>query len=356
MEAPPIDVYAAVKDKRLVSEKYFHDHVQWSTQFQKVTSQQPVNRSSIAQLRIIVIYQTMKACRDGAYVVYHNDGSSGGATCTSVAIDERITRHSSEASELIDATVDELAINEALRNSIAKYSTTDVRVLIGDCLEAGLLLKQKYGPDYPVAVLNMANQKTPGGGYLAGSGAQEENLHRRTNLFQCLHDPDKIAKNRTWSYPLQDFSGVFTPNAVVLRSSEATGYEFLADYQTMNFITVAAYLKPKTYCDGNGVLRFTDEMAEKTEKKIRLILNMALLKGMKAVVLSAFGCGAYSNPPREIARLFHKVLPDYEGAFEHVHFAIFNDHNANKKHNPDGNIAPFEEYFGPGSVIHFPVS
>ena len=37
-----------------------------------------------------------------------------------------------------------------------------------------------------VAVLNMANAATPGGGFQKGAGAQEEDLHRRTDAFRFL--------------------------------------------------------------------------------------------------------------------------------------------------------------------------
>ena len=38
-----------------------------------------------------------------------------------------------------------------------------------------------------------------------GAGAQEENLHRRTNMFQCLEDPyNHIKGQRNWSYPISD--------------------------------------------------------------------------------------------------------------------------------------------------------
>jgi len=50
----------------------------------------------------------------------------------------------------------------------------------------------------------MASASHPGGGYRKGAGAQEENLHRRTNLFQCLEDPYQLV-NRSWSYPLPQF-------------------------------------------------------------------------------------------------------------------------------------------------------
>lgn len=65
---------------------------------------------------------------------------------------------------------------------------TKVFVIEGDCLETSIWLKKKYGCE-PLC-LNMASDKTPGGGYRGGAGAQEENLHRRTNLFMCLEDPD----------------------------------------------------------------------------------------------------------------------------------------------------------------------
>eukprot|EP00969_Alexandrium_andersonii_P313851 13865419-Alexandrium_andersonii.AAC.1 len=37
-----------------------------------------------------------------------------------------------------------------------------------------------------VAVLNMAAKKHPGGGVRSGAGAQEENLHRRSDAFRFL--------------------------------------------------------------------------------------------------------------------------------------------------------------------------
>ena len=45
-----------------------------------------------------------------------------------------------------------------------------------------------------VAVLNMANAFKPGGGFRGGAGAQEETLHRRTDLYRLLEAqrPDKL--------------------------------------------------------------------------------------------------------------------------------------------------------------------
>ena len=40
-----------------------------------------------------------------------------------------------------------------------------------------------------------------------GAGAQEENLHRRTNMFQCLEDPYRqLEARRSWHYRVPEVS------------------------------------------------------------------------------------------------------------------------------------------------------
>ena len=49
-----------------------------------------------------------------------------------------------------------------------------------------------------------------------------------------------------------------------------------------------------------------------TRCKIRTIFRICLLDGHDALVLGAFGCGAFHNPPEEVARLFHDVMEEEE--------------------------------------------
>jgi len=64
-----------------------------------------------------------------------------------------------------------------------------VFVVNGDCVEAGLILKE-FGLN--PAVLVMASRSHPGGGYKKGAGAQEENICRRSSLWMNLEDPEKV--------------------------------------------------------------------------------------------------------------------------------------------------------------------
>lgn len=45
--------------------------------------------------------------------------------------------------------------------------------------------------------------------------------------------------------------------------------------------------------------------------------------------------------------MFHEVFdePEFKGHFTEVYFAILEDHNSHKDHNPQGNYKPFAEEF-----------
>ena len=216
-----------------------------------------------------------------------------------------------------------------------------------DCL---VMAERQLDNGHKVAVLNMASLHTPGGGVLKGSGAQEENIFRRTNLFKSLY-PYKasIAKefglNPSFKqYPLnENFGGIYNPEITVFKGEESDDYPLLKEPFKVDVITVAACKNPEITSAGE----FSDEVREKTKNKIETILNIALINGNDALVLSAFGCGAFGTPPHLMARAFKDILESekYKNRFKFVGFAIINDANAHREHNPRGNYTPFKEVF-----------
>ena len=235
-------------------------------------------------------------------------------------------------------------INQA--DKPANDEQTFVEVQNIDCLYAGVeLKKQGYNP----AVLNMASRRNPGGGVATGAGAQEETLFRRTNLFRSLYQFASYAeqygiKRSRHQYPLdRNFGGVYTPDAIYFRKSEQKGYALLDEPITLSFITVAGMNRPDLTVDG----MIADHHVGSIKNKIRTIFRMGLAHGHDSLVLGALGCGAFRNPPRHVARLFHEVLdePEFKDKYRLIVFAILDDHNAHQKHNPEGNYKPFAEEF-----------
>ena len=229
------------------------------------------------------------------------------------------------------------------------WHDTKFSVIEADCLEVvELLIKAGFTP----CVLNMASRRNPGGGVLNGSGAQEENLFRRSNLFASLYQfADYAAQygivKHEKQYPLDpNFGGIYSPDVTVFRSSESSGYALLdAPFKT-SIVSVAAINRPELQ-KVDGQLRIAQDLVEPTKEKMRTILRIAAKYGHTALVLSAFGCGAFCNPPEHIAQIFKEVFAEteFKGRFALVVFAIINDNNNNRAHNPNGNFEPFREVF-----------
>jgi len=176
-------------------------------------------------------------------------------------------------------------------------------------------------------------KKKAGGGYKHGAAAQEESLFRRSNyneFLDVIHPPGL--------YPIPEFGGIYSQNVLVFRASEKKGYQFLLQPIFLNFIAAAAYNDPL-----NDEF-YKDRYVADTEQKIRSILKIGLNHGHDAIVLGAFGCGAFKNPPKHIALLFQKVLREFDGYYKTVVFAILEDKNS-MNNSAQGNLDTFLSVF-----------
>lgn len=232
-------------------------------------------------------------------------------------------------------------ITESSSSSSQPVQSLFIGVMHGDCIDAAIVLRQSLGKR--TAVLNMANESNPGGGWQSGSGAQEENLCRRTGLIFCIADPFHWLDEPRELYPINEFAVVHSKNVPVFRGSEADGYPFLPTVFWLGFLTAPAYRHPPTQPDADGRDMMSGKWRVKIRSKARALLQCAALKGERALVLSAWGCGAFANPPHEIAHAFHDVINEAEfvGRFDAIVFAILEDHNSQR----GGNLPPFAERF-----------
>jgi uncharacterized protein (TIGR02452 family) len=231
-------------------------------------------------------------------------------------------------------------------DKLKRYST-EISVVNQDCLIAA---KELYDDGYSPAVVNFASFKVPGGGVRKGSRAQEENLCRRTNLFESIFRfIDTLSKEyglplEKKRYPLPvNHGAIYSPSIAVFKASEEKNYEYLDEPFMVDIITIAALSHPNLTKDGN-LAKWDRDV---TKQKIRTMLNLGLYWENDSIVLGAFGCGAFANPPEDIAKAFKEVIdePEYCDKYEKIVFAILDDHNSHREHNPRGNYLPFVETF-----------
>ncbi len=223
---------------------------------------------------------------------------------------------------------------------------TEFEVINDDCL---LTAKRLKNDGFNPAVLNMASPSNPGGGVMYGVGAQEENIFRRTNLFLSMYQFAPYAakyglEKSKYQYPLdENFGGVYTPDACVFRGLEKDKYPLLDKYFILSFIAVPAMNRPQKDKNGNII----PQLIPVIKNKIRTIFRIGLHKGHDALVLGAWGCGAFRNPPSHIACLFHEVLEEdeFKNKYQKIVFAIVGDKNSGWSYNPKGNLIPFQQEF-----------
>lgn len=184
-----------------------------------------------------------------------------------------------------------------------------------------------------VAVLNMASATKAGGGVPGGAGAQEENFHRRS-------DAKRFTMDQPTNYPIDWTACLVSPSVTVFRGTEKEGYPFLDEPFKVTMLSCPAIRKPELTEDREYQHAW---QKRNMEDKIAAIVHAAVESGCHTAVLSAFGCGAFGNPPGVVARMFREQLET--APIRQVIFCIFDDHNAHKWHNRCGNILPFKNEF-----------
>ncbi len=159
--------------------------------------------------------------------------------------------------------------------------------------------------------LNFANGIHPGGGFLGGARAQEEVLCRSSALYQTLVEDPMYEAHQQRPRPDSTDWAIYSPDVPVFRKDYGTALE---QYWLLSFLTCAAPFAPAIG---------QPEAGDLLQHRIHRILAIAQSYGYAALVLGAWGCGAFSNDPHRTAVDFRQALEnDFKGAFSDIVFAI----------------------------------
>lgn len=203
----------------------------------------------------------------------------------------------------------------------------DAEIIVSDkrTLEAAKAYKGKK-----TCVLNFAAATRPGGGVLGGSGAQEESICRCSTLYPCLDTPDMwnsfYNPHRAARTQLYNDDMIYSPDVMVIKTdtSEPERLEE-KDWYPVNVITCAApNLRWGHHFEEMEAAEITEEeLRVLLESRIRRIFREAAAEGNEVLILGAFGCGAFHNPPVLVADVFRQMTEEYRRYFETIEYAVF---------------------------------
>ncbi|WP_408889308.1 TIGR02452 family protein [Myxococcus faecalis] len=190
-----------------------------------------------------------------------------------------------------------------------------------------------------VAALNFASARNPGGGFLGGAKAQEEDLARCSALYPCLlTQREYYDANREERSALYTDHLIYSPDVPFFRddSLELLERPFLLSMLTAPGPNAGVVLRedPRQRRQLHAVLR----------ARALKVLQVAAHQGHEVLVLGAWGCGVFRNEPAEVAQAFSSALTQLYGAFSRVVFAVY-------ERGGDGpNLRAFQEHFGDGGA------
>lgn len=234
-----------------------------------------------------------------------------------------------------------LSASQQIKSSGNKYEKpVEITVSGKRSFEAAKAYKDKK-----ICVLNFASATHVGGGVVNGASAQEECLCRCSTLYPALLEEEAYfhAKHRQLlregkMNSTYNDDCVYSPGVTVFKSD--TKHPQLLpenEWYDVDVITCAAPNLNRFY----GSADISDEEITRLHhSRARRILELAKSEGEEVLILGAFGCGAFRNPPLIVAKAWADVIEDFKFDFETVEFAVMSDRN-----KPTENYLTFKKVF-----------
>jgi uncharacterized protein (TIGR02452 family) len=206
----------------------------------------------------------------------------------------------------------------AARDARATAAPPRIEVTAETTAEAGRRLVHGEREAHVVA-LNFASAKNPGGGFLGGAKAQEEDLARCSALYRCL-TTQRVYYDENRAHPSLLYTDhiIYSPAVPFFRDErlQLLDEPFLLSIITSPAPNAGEHLRRNPQAH--------DEIRATLESRARKVLAVAAAHGHRCLVLGAWGCGVFRNDPVVVAEAFAGALaePWLAGAFDRVVFGV----------------------------------
>lgn len=187
-----------------------------------------------------------------------------------------------------------------------------------------------------VCALNFASARNPGGGFIRGAKAQEEDVARCSGLYPALlpcreyYDFNRAQKTLLYSDHM-----IYSPEVPFFRIKS----RIFCDQPY--FVSVITAPAPNAGQVRRQQAKDTHLIEPTFRRRVGKVLALAHKHGQKELVLGAWGCGVFGNDPDMVADAFGTWLrqPFFKYAFRRVVFAIYT------KKRTDPNLLAFQKRF-----------
>ena len=186
-----------------------------------------------------------------------------------------------------------------------------------------------------VCCLDFANAYSMGGAPWS-AGAQEESICRLSTLYPCLYAQKEAFYDRhIMEYDEEEMDDmgnddlIYIPGITVFKTDESIPKLMDEDtwFKTDVIVAAAPQLNSefvRTITSERRNKKADDCLADYRDimkSRIKRILDVAAKEKVEVLILGAFGCGAFYNPPEIVADIFADLIRNYP--FETVEFAVY---------------------------------
>lgn len=175
-------------------------------------------------------------------------------------------------------------------------------------------------PGKTICVHNFANYTTPGGGYIHGANAQEENLCEDSYLYNVLTDFEDTyyAWNKDhMNNDRYEDRALYSPDIIF-------GTSLNTSHDDIGFADVLTCAAPRI--SSKNTDKYLNDMA--MYDRIIFIKSILAIKNPDIFITGAWGCGAFGQDAKKVAQDFKAIFLE-DSPVKEIIFAIPDDKHYN---------------------------